>query len=659
MFGTSLTFVLPTKKLVLKKKHSCRPNCSGLEQEPKPPGLVRARMVEKENKKDPEADTMVWFDKFDGKEYRISFEHAKILYLVSHYARSSRSEEQPETWMHEMSLDVLLFQGISAGKLDFDYAPMSRLYMFANDQGEIKVRRCFLNISQEGRSALDDLIEQEFVKCLKVPNDDNMTTSAYQASQKGMDLLQALPPILRLEVDDFLYERKGYKERVHPKKDLLNVLTDEDGFILVTENGYEERSTVSQIEDVSYVTSPFLPWTYRFGEHPTTDNSTRAWESGVGISQVKRELTEAITFSQVNILIQEWVPTAANEFCLLLDRFGVKTRNAGGRFTNTIDMTPNHQHVYTKQGLTRVALLDYNSSQSVNFEAEIQLPEDEGVKQVEFIGIHLHTMGAISCGFRVEAIQNRLADDVSCDLMSRMMVDVIMDTSVMLGDLLTASQRRAVDTIHRGNMMSRKKFILIFCDKASPLMKAEQYKDRGEFENELRQVLGEIRIAKSLGATGAELVITGNDGMLIIGRSLRKYDRITVAYGELMGIQSFMKSYFGRLMLLSREIVRLTGLIEHGEEDPDHFETVRHLRNSVSIDLAVMEEIELYLHEALGACSIPSVPLEDVGKALFELLDIQGLIQSLNNQLHDIRKLINGCRQSVVRLGKGIRILQV
>ena len=60
-----------------------------------------------------------------------------------------------------------------------------------------------------------------------------------------------MPPILRLEVDDFLYVRKGYKTRVHPKKDLLSVLTDEEGFLLVTENGHEARSGVSLYFDDS------------------------------------------------------------------------------------------------------------------------------------------------------------------------------------------------------------------------------------------------------------------------------------------------------------------------------------------------------------------------------------------------------------------------
>jgi len=604
-----------------------------------------------------EANTMVWFDKMDGREYRVSFEHAKLLYLISHYARSSKSDEQPETWVRELPLDVLMFEGICAGKLDFDYAPVSKQYLYADDNGELQVRRCYLNISQEARSAINDLMEQDFVKSLKVPNDDNMTTSAYQASLKGMDLLQALPPILRLEVDDFLYIRKGYKDRVHPKKDLVNVLTDEEGFLLVTENGCEIRSGVTQVEDVSYVTSPFLPWTYRSGETPCTDNSNRAWESGVGISQVKRELSEAIVLSQVNILIQEWIPTAANEFCSLLDRFGVKTRNAGGRFTPMVDQRPNDQTFETKQGLTKVELLDYNSSQCVNFEGEIQFAEDEGVKQVEFIGIHLHTMGAISCGFRVEAIQNRLADDVSCDLMSRMMVDVILDTSKMLNDLLTANQRRAINAIYRGNAMSRNKYCLIFADKAEPVMKAEGYKDRGEFENELKQVLGELRIAKDIGV-GGEIVVSGADGMLIVGRRLRKYDRITVIFGEIMGIQAFMKTVFTRMTILQSETVRLQVTVESDDENPEHFETVRHLRNKVATELAIVEEVVAYLQDALDHLTIPPIPLEEIGKTLYHTLDIQGGIKALEDQLHDIKKTVRGCRSSVEMLCKEIRILQ-
>lgn len=611
-------------------------------------------MVGKEEKEDT---TMVWFDKIDGKEYRVSFEHAKLLYLISHYARSSKSEEQPETWVRELPLDVLMFEGICAGKLDFDYAPVSRQYLHADDDGGFKCKRCYINISQEARSAIDDLIEQDFVKSLKVPNDDNMTTSAFQASQKGMDLLQSLPPILRMEVDDFLYVRKGYKDRVHPKKDLVNVLTDVDGFILVTENGYEARSAVTQVEDVSYVTSPFLPWTYRSGDKMCTDNSTRAWESGVGISQVKKELKEAIVLSQVNILVQEWIPTAANEFRSLLDRFGVMTRNAGGRFTAVVDRHPNDPLVYTQQGLTRVELLDYNSAQCVNFEGEIQFAEDEGVKQVEYIGIHLHTMGAMSCGFRVEAIQNRLADDVSCDLMSRMMVDVIQDTSVMLNDLLTSSQRRAINTIYRGNAASRNKYCLIYADKADPVMKADMYKDRGEYENELRQVLGEIRIAKDIGV-GGDFVITGSDGMLIVGRKLRKYDRITVVFGEVMGIQSFMKNSYGRLTILMGDIVKLKRYVEAGDENPEFFESVRQLRNTVSTDLAVLEEMVTYLDDALAALQIPQVPIEDVGKTLYDTVDIKGGLAALDFQLNDMRKLVRGSRMSTDRLSREIRILQ-
>jgi hypothetical protein len=237
------------------------------------------------------------------------------------------------------------------------------------------------------------------------------------------------------------------------------------------------------------------------------------------------------------------------------------------------------------------------------------------------------------------------------------MVDVIQDTSIMLNDLLTPSQRRAINTIHRGNAASRNKYCLICADKVDPVMKAEKFKDRGEYENELRQVLGEIRIAQDIGISG-DLVIIGSVGMLIVGRKLRKYDRITVVFGEVMGIQSFMVNFYGRVTILMGDIVKLKRFLECGDENPEFFESVRQLRNSVSTDLAVLEEMVTYLDDALAALQIPQVPIEDVGKILYDTVDIKAGIAALDSQLHDIRKLVRGSRMSMDRLSREIRILQ-
>ena len=87
-----------------------------------------------------------------------SIEHAKILYLMSKYAKAALSPEDQEGWIRQIPLLVLLYEGIEAGSLDFDYAPCSMLI----SQGG-RSRRVWLNITQEGKAAVDDLREKELI----------------------------------------------------------------------------------------------------------------------------------------------------------------------------------------------------------------------------------------------------------------------------------------------------------------------------------------------------------------------------------------------------------------------------------------------------------------------------------------------------------------
>ena len=68
----------------------------------------------------------------DGETVKIvmeewSKEHAKVLYLMSKYAVCAVTAEDTESWIRQIPLLVLLYEGITAGKLDYDYAPSSTL----------------------------------------------------------------------------------------------------------------------------------------------------------------------------------------------------------------------------------------------------------------------------------------------------------------------------------------------------------------------------------------------------------------------------------------------------------------------------------------------------------------------------------------------------
>ena len=70
----------------------------------------------------------------------------RLLYLCELHSDGGKK------WMRKPALIVLIYEGIVANVFDFDYAPQSDL---------IENRRVWLNISQEGKSDIEFLREEE------------------------------------------------------------------------------------------------------------------------------------------------------------------------------------------------------------------------------------------------------------------------------------------------------------------------------------------------------------------------------------------------------------------------------------------------------------------------------------------------------------------
>jgi len=68
-----------------------------------------------------------------------SLNHAKLLYLVSKYAVCARRAEDQEGWIRSLPLIILMYEGIVAGVLDFDYAPASTLISMVSKSAVVMV----------------------------------------------------------------------------------------------------------------------------------------------------------------------------------------------------------------------------------------------------------------------------------------------------------------------------------------------------------------------------------------------------------------------------------------------------------------------------------------------------------------------------------------
>ena len=107
---------------------------------------------------------------------------------------------------------------------------------------------------------------------------------------------------------------------------------------------------------------------------------------------------------------------------------------------------------------------------------------------MENFGIHLNVDGSVLYGIYVEAIMDRKEDDVSLDMLSRLLVDVHMDSSKIMNDLLSKYQKSLMDMVFMGDTAHRAKFNMIIADEIEPFLYSDQYMDRADNENELKQV---------------------------------------------------------------------------------------------------------------------------------------------------------------------------
>lgn len=79
--------------------------------------------------------------------------------------------------------------------------------------------------------------------------------------------------------------------------------------LTLSPSGTARKSSITDCEDVSYVSSPFLPMTLRNPtSRPTTSNSSKAWMARKGVSTIRDDLSEALVLGHVKLLVGEFIP---------------------------------------------------------------------------------------------------------------------------------------------------------------------------------------------------------------------------------------------------------------------------------------------------------------------------------------------------------------
>ena len=570
-------------------------------------------------------------------EQEYNADHCKIVYMVSLFGQSASGPGEPETWIRQHPLWVYLYEGIVAEILEEpDYAPSSVLV--SQDGTSARV---WLNISQEGKSLVDELREHTILNGLKLSSSGGQPITCFQVSDLGKELLKLIPQTYKDAVDSYLY---GPADCTPTPENLLRIgfNVEEREFTMTSAAGYTRASTITETEDVSYVSSAYLPKCLRGSDKPMKSNAHRRDESRSAESSLQIEQNNVITLGNVSTMVCEWVPYGANQIVSLNERLGALDRCQGGFFTNVVDKDPTDTAMEIPQGSTSVVILDFDFVRFTNFSAEIGFAVEDGVVQVEEFGMHISVDGSLMYGMFIEAIMSDHADSISVDDLTRVMVDVHQDSSEIMNDILSEFQRKILNMMYMGDMDNRGKFNVIVANTIEPLMSGDKYMDRSERELELKQLLGDILSTKRIGES--DLVLLGREGMLYAGPGTSDCEDLVVQFSFLLAKEQFVRNYFVRMFILDDQIASIGDLIRTYDQDPNRIFRIREALNKGSQDIIMLEQTLGYLLESLVS-EYGNVDMTTASPSAIELAEAVGMKEQINAiklRTNDMRKLVKG-----------------
>ncbi len=202
-----------------------------------------------------------------------------------------------------------------------------------------------------------------------------------------------------------------------------------------------------------------------------------------------------------------------------------------------------------------------------------------------------------------------------------------------------------MDLIYRGDAANRDKVNLVIANEITPHLTAEEYMDRGEYENELRQILGPTRAAFDI--SEHDTLVFGEHGLLVAGPNSRHHEPLLTSFLQFQSMDLFVKNYFARLFILVDDMARIRMKIDKWNEDPNNLTYIRRDLAICSKQITFMEEMLGFLHESLSSMVIPLEPPEQSGRSLYQRLEINVLKGQLERRVTDLKKNIGGARSEI------------
>ncbi len=606
------------------------------------------------------------------RQIESSVDALKLLYLIDRYTGGSRGVDDEfdfkdddasvdasgRRWIRMLPVLVLIYEGCVRDRtFTYDYAPQSTLVSGACSR--------HLNVCQDGKDDVDDLRERGFVDALKVTSKAYDHATLLGISEAGKEFLHrvvvsgTLSASMRRSVDALV---RG------ENRELLRVTYDrrESEFYLETSSS-RVRSTVTDIEDVPYVISPYFPASFLSSADYNISSGDKKAKAVLKTEQKiakKHAKNEHVLLDDVRVLLTEFVPMGSNEMVAFCDKLGARERVPGGMysalqnvdssdFSNEFDMVVG----VDAETKTKIRVLDADETSHVNVEADLlelgASKTNASATQIEHFGIGFRENGVISYGLVVNGIADRVKENISLDLLARLLCDAHEDTSMLVANLFSVRQRVMLHCAFKGEPDNRDKYVCVMAERATPKLDAWSYMDGEEMENELKQIIGSTYFAHDL-AEGGEVLIFGSRGVVVFGPRCERHHKLLAAHSELQARSTFLRHAFGQCFALTDALSVTRRLAQNHEKNPTNLAKIRERLAEHASTATILYEIQAFVAESLEVFDASRERLvddaDDASQTLYDVLHLKESWRRLQRRAVDMEKVVAACWRSLETL---------
>ncbi|TXT57503.1 MAG: hypothetical protein BAJATHORv1_10205 [Candidatus Thorarchaeota archaeon] len=354
---------------------------------------------------------------------------------------------------------------------------------------------------------------------------------------------------------------------------------------------------------------------------------------------IRDDLTESMILKDVRILLSEYIPCDRN----ILEDIGNKlmsTRHVHGEFvTMLVDKFPESTTFTSESEINFVRVIDAANSEYIASEIKIQDPDDDSsIEQEETVGMYISHDGHVVYGAEIFETcgEETNINGVSLDKISRVVVDLIYDSSLMMETLLTHHQRRLMDCIYKGESRSRYKFVGMLASSMAPNFDdITQYMDGEEYQNELEQLLDNLIITHRL--NDGSLLLVGDAGLILVSENWSKYESLVSFYALVRSAEMFVDGLYHRMSLLWDELAQVRILIEKtASGDHSVITRAQNILTEASANFTIIQSIGSYLKRGFALLKEKWLSeREGVDEEAVSVLNFQNTFDRLMNRISD------------------------